>query len=103
MTGAGTPAASNTSNTASSGSLAANATSLTFGNVNIGSSSTQTLTLTNTGTASVTISQATMTGAGFSVVGGMSSISIAAGQNHTYPGPVRSRNDWKRQREHFRS
>lgn len=84
LTGAGTPAASNTSNTASSGSLAANATSLTFGNVNIGSSSTQTLTLTNTGTASVTISQATMTGAGFSVVGGMSSISIAAGQNHTY-------------------
>src|ERR1700676_2180775 len=80
---AGTPAAStktNTSPTGSSGSLAASATSLAFGNVTTGSSSSQVLTLTNTGTASVTISQATITGAGFSVLGAMSSV-IAAGQN----------------------
>jgi hypothetical protein len=40
--------------------------------------------LTNTGSAAITISQATVTGPGFSVVGGMSSVSIAAGQNHAF-------------------
>jgi Abnormal spindle-like microcephaly-assoc'd, ASPM-SPD-2-Hydin/Immunoglobulin I-set domain len=88
LTGAGTPAAksSSTSNPTSSGTLAASATSLSFGNVAVGSSSPQTLTLTltNTGTAAVKISQATVTGAGFSVVGGMSTTSIAAGQNHAF-------------------
>src|ERR1700674_2627404 len=86
LTGAGTPAAksSSNSNSSSSGTLAASATSLNFGSVAAGSSSPQTLSLTNTGTAAVTISQATVTGAGFSVVGGMSSVSIAAGQNHGF-------------------
>ncbi len=84
LTGAGTPAATKSSDSASAGSLAASATSLTFGSVRAGSSSSQTLTLTNTGSAAVTISQATVTGSGFSVVGGMSSISIAAGQNHAF-------------------
>ena len=82
VTGAGTPAAN--SNTTSSGSLAASATTLTFGNVSPGASSSQTLTLTNTASTTVTISQATVTGAGFSVVGGMSSVAIAAGQNHAF-------------------
>jgi hypothetical protein len=49
-----------------------------------GSSSSQTLTLTNTGTGALMISQATVTGAGFSVVGGMNSVSIAAGQYHAF-------------------
>jgi hypothetical protein len=84
LTGAGTPAAKSGSNSTPSGTLAANATSMNFGNVAMGSSSPQTLTLTNTGTAAVTISQATVTGAGFSVVGGMSSVSIAAGLNHAF-------------------
>src|SRR5579862_2776984 len=86
LTGAGTPAAksSSTSTSASSGTLAASATSLSFGNVAPGSTSPQTLTLSNTGAAAVTISQATVTGTGFSVVGGMSSVSIAAGQNHAF-------------------
>jgi len=86
LTGAGTPQVkpSSTSNPASSGTLAASPTSLNFGNVAPGSSSPQTMTLTNTGTAAVTISRATVTGAGFSVVGGMSSVSIAAGQNHAF-------------------
>jgi hypothetical protein len=84
LTGAGTPAAKSSSTAASSGTLAANATSLTFGNVIAGLTSPQTLTLSNTGTAAVTISQAAVTGAGFSVVGGMSSVSIAAGQNHSF-------------------
>ena len=85
LTGAQTPAAkSSSTSTSSSGTLAASATSLNFGNVAMGSSSPQTLTLNNTGTAAVTISQATVTGAGFSVVGGMSSVSIPAGQNHAF-------------------
>jgi len=50
----------------------------------MGTTSPQTLTLSNTGTAPVTISQATITGTGFSIVGGMSSISIAAGQNQAF-------------------
>ena len=79
-----TPSAKTNSRTASAGTLAASATSFSFGNVATGSSSLQTLTFTNTGTAAVTISQATITGAGFSVVGGMSSVSIAAGQNHAF-------------------
>src|ERR1700722_8318063 len=85
LTGAGTAAKSNSgSNTASAGTLAASATSLNFGNVAPGATSPQTLTLTNTGAAMVTISQATVTGAGFSVVGGMSSVSLAAGQNQAF-------------------
>lgn len=86
LTGAGTPAtkSNSTSSPASSGTLAASATTLSFGNVATGSTTPQTLTLTNTGAAAVTISQATVTGAGFSVTGGMSSVSIAAGQNHAF-------------------
>src|ERR1039458_10391816 len=84
LTGAGTPAAGTNSNTASPGTLAASATSLNFGNVTAGSNSSQTLTLTNTGTAAVTISQGTITGTAFSVVGGMSAVSIAAGKNHAF-------------------
>src|ERR1700675_2694095 len=86
LTGAGAPGAKSgsNSNSNSSGTLAASATSLNFGNVVAGSSSPQTLTLTNKGTAAVTISQATVTGAGFSVMGGMSSVSIAAGQNQAF-------------------
>ncbi len=84
LTGAGTPASKSNSQTASTGSLAASATSLAFGSVTTAASASQTLTLTNTGTAAVTISQATITGAGFSVVGGMTSISIAAGQTHAF-------------------
>src|SRR5579864_1374612 len=83
LTGAQTPAAKSSS-TSSSGTLSASATSLNFGNVAMGSSSPQTLTLNNTGTAAVKISQATVTGAGFSLVGGMSSVSIPAGQNHAF-------------------
>ena len=76
--------ATNTSSNSSAGALAASATSISFGNATTGTTASQTLTLTNTGSAAVMISQATITGAGFSVVGGMSSISIAAGQNHAF-------------------
>ena len=83
LTGAGTPAANQSTNT-STGSLAANATSFSFGNVATGSSTSQSLTLTNTGTAAVTISQGTITGTGFTVVGGITTMSIPAGQSHTF-------------------
>jgi len=88
LTGAATPTANSStttnSNDVSSGTLAANATSFSFGNVVIGTSVTQTLTLSNTGTSTVNISQGTVAGAGFSVVGGMSSVAIAGGQNHAF-------------------
>jgi hypothetical protein len=83
LTSAGTPAKTSSGNPPS-GTLAASATSFSFGNVATGSSNSQTLTLTNTGTAAVAISQATVTGAGFSIVGGMTSVSIAAGQYQAF-------------------
>src|ERR1700686_225698 len=64
LTGAGKPAAKSSSS--SSGTLAASATSLSFGSVVAGSSTPQPLTLTNTATAAVTISQ------------------VASGQNHAF-------------------
>jgi hypothetical protein len=84
LTGAGKPGSSSNTNSTTAGTLTASATSLNFGNVAAGSSSPQTLTLTNTGTATVKISQATVTGAGFSVVGAISSVAIPAGSNHAF-------------------
>ncbi len=84
LTGASTPGAKTSSSSSSAGTLAASAPTLTFGNVSTGATSPQTLTLSNTGTATVNIAQATVTGAGFSVVGGMNSVSIAAGQNQAF-------------------
>src|SRR6202011_4500466 len=69
LTSAGTPAKTSSTGT-SSGTLAASATSISFGNVATGSNNLQALTLTNSGAAPVTISQATISAAGFSVVGG---------------------------------
>ncbi len=51
------------------GTLSANPTSVVFGSVQVGSSSSKSETLTNTGGSSVTISQASVTGAGFSISG----------------------------------
>jgi hypothetical protein len=83
LTSAGTPAA-NSHAVSTEGKLAASAISFTFGGVKIGSQSIQTLTLSNTGNAPVMISQANITGAAFSVIGGMSSVPIAAGQQQTF-------------------
>ena len=80
LTGAGTSAANSTS----LGTLAASATTLDFGSVGTGATSPKTLTLSNTGTATITISQATVTGAGFTMVGSMAGVSIAAGQSHAF-------------------
>lgn len=66
-----------------SGVLTASSTSLSLGNVSVGSNASQSLTLTNTGTAKVNISQATISGAGFTIVGENRSSSIPAGQRTT--------------------
>jgi hypothetical protein len=71
----------NSSGSGATGTLVPSAASLAFGSVVTGSSSSQTLTVTNSGSATVTISQATVTGSEFSVVGGMTSMTIAPGQS----------------------
>jgi hypothetical protein len=61
--------------------LSASASSLSFGNVNVGSSASQTLTMTNSGTGSVSISQMTAAGTGYTSVSGVTlPMSLAAGQ-----------------------
>ena len=68
---------------ASTGELSASATSVSFGNVAVGSNKTQSVTVTNTGTATVNVSEAAITGAGYTVVGGNPSTSIPVGQSST--------------------
>ena len=60
--------------------LSASPTSLSFGNILLGSSSTQTVALTNSGNSSVTISQVNVSGAGFSASGSTLPLTLAAGQ-----------------------
>ena len=76
-------------NAVASNLLYASPTSLSFGNVTVGSSSTQTVTLTCTPglgqrTGSVTVSQATVSGAGFSISGLSSPLTLTAGQSTTF-------------------
>ena len=66
------------------GTLSANPTSLNFGSVQIGNSKTLSETLTNTGGSSLTISQATASGAGFSITGINPPITLTAGQSFTF-------------------
>ena len=61
---------SGTSTAAPSPQLTMSAASLSFGSVTVNTSTTQTLTLTSTGTAPVTVNSATISGAGFTIVGG---------------------------------
>lgn len=60
--------------------------SLNFGNITVGSSSSSTLpvVITNVGSASVTISQASTSGAGFSVTEPALPFTLAAGQNISF-------------------
>ena len=78
-----TSAAKTTPGNPGAGVLSASATSVSFGSVAVGNNAAQSLTVTNTGTATVTISQATMSGAGFSVIGGNPSGTIPVGQTST--------------------
>jgi hypothetical protein len=59
-------------------------TSLSFGNVTTGTSSrTQDVTITNTGNANVTISKITVSGAGYSVTGGSTPVTLSPSQSTT--------------------
>jgi hypothetical protein len=66
------------------GTLTSNPSSLAFGSIQVGSKSSQPETLTNTGGAAVTISQATASGAGFSVSGLTLPITLATNQSVTF-------------------
>ena len=63
------------------GALAANPTSLGFGNVNVGSTAPLSEIIKNTGSSSVTVSKVAITGAGFSVSGITTPLTLNAGQN----------------------
>jgi hypothetical protein len=63
--------------------LSVSAANLNFGNVNTGSSSTQNLTITNTGNSSVTVSQVGASGAGFSLSGAATPVTLSPAQNMT--------------------
>src|SRR5437899_3051227 len=65
--------------------LTASPTSLSFGNVTVGSNSTpQTVTLTNPGNSSVSISQINVSGRGFSASGLTAPLTLAAGQTASF-------------------
>ncbi len=66
------------------GTLTPNASSLAFGGVQVGSNSSLSETLTNTGGTTITISQATASGAGFSISGLTLPVTLAANQSVTF-------------------
>jgi Abnormal spindle-like microcephaly-assoc'd, ASPM-SPD-2-Hydin len=68
----------------SAGQLSSNPASLSFVNVVVDDTQTQSATLTNSGGQSVTLSQATVTGAGFSLSGLSFPLTIAGGQSATF-------------------
>ena len=82
LTSAGTPGGG-TPGTVGAGILTPSATTLTFGNVSVGSNATQTLTFTNTGTGTVNITSANISGAGLAAVGGSPLSAILVGQSGT--------------------
>jgi hypothetical protein len=78
-----TKPAQQNSQTSSPGDLTAAPTSVTFGNVQVGTSQSQSVTLSNNGESSLSISQATVSGTGFSIGGLSLPLTLAAGQSTT--------------------
>lgn len=66
------------------GTLSANPTNLTFGNVEVGKNKSLSETLTNSGGSDVTISSETITGAGFSVTGLNLPLTLVPGDKVTF-------------------
>ncbi len=60
--------------------LSISTTTLSFGNVNVNSPTTLSVTLTSTGTSSVTVNAASVTGAGFTLIGGAFPITLNPAQ-----------------------
>jgi Abnormal spindle-like microcephaly-assoc'd, ASPM-SPD-2-Hydin/Immunoglobulin domain/Immunoglobulin I-set domain len=73
-----------TPNSVPSTALSASPATVSFGNVSEGSTSNQSLTITNSGTSSVTISQASASGAGFSIGGVALPVSLNPGTSATF-------------------
>jgi len=63
--------------------LTVSTTSLNFGTVTVGTSSTELLTLKSAGTSAVTVNTPTITGTGFSIIGGAFPISLNPGATTT--------------------
>ena len=63
------------------GQLAASPTSISFGNVQIGTSQTLSGAITNTGGSSITVTQAAASGTGYSMSGMTPSVTLAVGQS----------------------
>ncbi len=66
------------------GQLAANPSPVNFANVQVGGSQTQSATMTNSGASGVTVSQATVTGASFTMSGLNLPLTLGAGQSATF-------------------
>jgi len=66
------------------GSISLSPTSLNFGSVVMGNSSAQSVTITNIGNAGVTLSQASVTGAGYSITGLTLPLALAAGASNSF-------------------
>ena len=64
--------------------ISASPANVAFGNVGVGSSSPKNITLQNTGNASLTITQASASGAGFSMSGLSMPLTISAGNSATF-------------------
>jgi hypothetical protein len=69
--------------TAANPQLTFSATSLSFGSVNVKSTATQSLTLTSSGTTPVTVNSASVSGTGFSLVGGSFPLTLNPQQTAT--------------------
>jgi hypothetical protein len=63
--------------------LTVNATTITFGDVDLNTPATQSVTLTSTGTAAVTVSGASVTGSGFTVSGASFPLTLNPNQTAT--------------------
>src|ERR1035437_10135164 len=66
------------------GTVGSNPTSLSFGSVTVGSNQSQSETVTNTGGSSVTISQVGVSGAGYSLSGITTPVTLTAGQSASF-------------------
>ena len=75
---------SDTTTSDASGTLSVSPAAVTFGNVAVGSASNQSLSVTNSGTVAITISQATVTGAGFTMGGASLPLTLSPGNTFTF-------------------
>jgi hypothetical protein len=76
-------ALSGTGTAAGSAQLSISTASLSFGSLAVNATATQSLTLTSTGTTPVTVNSATITGAGFTLIGGSLPVTLNPTQTMT--------------------